>query len=103
MGHRGRFETSIEAVSFRRGLLIGLDGVALWTVAILSTGYFTRSTPWSSVFGVIESTNAYWWRWVNSTGIEFFEAVAYLGLAVTVLGITWYWVCRPIYVLFTTR
>lgn len=85
--------TRLYGEQFRRGLLVALNGVSLWFLAVLATAYLSGSLPWQSTTELLASFWAYTVE-LFSLPVSLVDVVAYLGIALTVFGPSWYWM-RP--------
>lgn len=88
----------------RRGALCVVDGLALWFTALLIHIYqhpaewnVARSAP-ASLLTRAASTTLEWTARPTGTPSE---VTAYLGGALLVVGVGWYWLLRPLVVRYT--
>lgn len=80
----------------RRGLILALDGLAVWTLAIVLSTYLS-STAISVVDGnLIQYTGGIMRSWIETPAMGVFELTAYAGLSLAVIGPMWYWVIHPL-------
>lgn len=98
MTDQSRCSLPIGAVGVRRGALLALYGTGLYLLAILMASYPSQQGPWWSVRQFTDSARTIWTAWIATDGVGIFEALGYLGIAVVVLGLGWYWFGRPAYV-----
>lgn len=80
---------------YRYGLIVLLDGVSLWFLAVLTTAYLSGADlPWQSVTEFLVSFHTYTGTWISAPHVGLPAVIGYLGIALTVVGPSWYWV-RP--------
>lgn len=80
----------------RRGLLVALDGLAIWLLAIVLAAYVAPKSVAGGGGSLLSRSVETTRLWVETPGVGAFELVAYAGLAVTVVGPLWYLVGRPV-------
>lgn len=86
---------SLSRDQFRRGLIVTLDGLSLWFLAIVATTYLSGSAlPWQSVGEFLVSFRTHTVAWLSAPHVNLIAGLAYLGMTMTVVGPAWYWV-RP--------
>lgn len=79
------------------GLLVSLNGVALWFLAVLGDAYVSKSSlPWDSVPGVYHGMVEVTGSWVTSPGVSGWELAGYFGLILTFAGLAWVTINGPI-------
>lgn len=74
-------------------MLVALNGVTLWFLAVVATAYLSGSLPWQSATRFLASFRTYTVE-LFSLPVNLVDVVAYLGIALTVFGPSWYWM-RP--------
>lgn len=74
-------------------MLVTLNGVTLWFLAVLATAYLSGSLPWQSTTEFLASFRTYTVE-LFSLPVSLVDVVAYFGIALTVFGPSWYWM-RP--------
>ncbi len=79
----------------RRGLIVALDGLALWLLAFVLAAYADPGSVAGASGGLVPAAIDTTLRWATTPGVGGFELLAYAGLAVATLGPLWYWVGRP--------
>lgn len=76
---------------FLVGLIVGIEGLAVWVVAIFLASYSaTGSITWpgADMYTTSAGTMS---AWVSSPGFGGYELLAYFGLFVAVSGPGWFW------------
>lgn len=81
---------------FLVGLIVGIEGLAVWVVAIFLASYSaTGSITWpgADMYTTSAGTMS---AWVSSPGFGGYELLAYFGLLVAVAGPGWFWVGKSV-------
>lgn len=84
--------------ALRRGLIVALDGLAVWLLAVVLAAYTDAGSVAGSGTGsgllatAVDTTS----RWAATPGVGGFELLVYVGMAATVLGPLWYGIGRPV-------
>lgn len=78
----------------RRGLLIALNGLAIWLLAIILSGYASGSieTAGAGLPALVTGTMQ---AWIQSPQAGVWQLAAYAGIAIAVVGPAWFWVVGP--------
>lgn len=77
--------------TLRRGLIITLNGVALWFLAVLANAYLSDpDPPWQSVTDFLVDAWTYTFAWLFTPRASVVASLAYLGIALVVSGPLWY-------------
>lgn len=78
----------------RRGLLIALNGLAIWLLAIILSGYASGSidTAGAGLPALVTGTMQ---TWIQSPQLGVWQLAAYAGIAIAVVGPAWFWVVGP--------
>lgn len=85
---------SLNRPNVRRGLLIALDGLAIWVLAIILYGYLSAPIEIAGrgLYPLVLDTMT---AWVESPGLGVWETAGYVGLVIAIVGPAWYLVARP--------
>lgn len=81
---------------FLVGLIVGIEGLAVWVVAIFLASYSaTGSITWpgADLYTTSIGTMS---AWISSPGFGGYELLAYFGLVVSVFGPGWFWVGKSV-------
>lgn len=84
-----------DRASVRRGLIVALDGLAIWLLAIVLAAYVDPGSVAGSSGSLVTTAVDTTRLWVTTPGTGSFEVLAIAGLAVTALSPLWYGVVRP--------
>lgn len=78
---------TIDRATLRAGVLVSLNGLSLWFLAVLVDVYTADAgLPWRSTRGFGRGLVDHTRGWMLDPGLGVLEAVGYLGLALFVAG-----------------
>lgn len=79
-----------------RGLLVAIDGLAIWFLAVVIASYSTTTAVSTDAGGLTMAIVDIMRSWMQTPTMEVLELTAYAGLALVAFGPVWYWVIKPI-------
>lgn len=80
-----------------RGVIVVLDGVALWFIAILYAAYSSGAAlPWFSFTDFLISARLYTLTWVTTRAYHPPAVLMYGGFLLIGVGPLWYWLVKPV-------
>lgn len=82
--------------NLRRSLIVVVDGLAVWALAILLASHAAEPSAAGDGQTALVALTGTMHGWLATPGVGPFEGAAYVGLAIAAVGPVWYWLVQPV-------